>query len=128
YREVLGACSGRELATAGRAAACGRMAELLLARPQTVLDERIGLSMAREQAGSATEAAALDARRRGVDWRQEQLAELAMREDGDDAAFARLLADPSIDTEDALGRRLLSAAGVALEPPASWQAPWQRQR
>ncbi|MGY1459470.1 MULTISPECIES: hypothetical protein [unclassified Luteimonas] len=128
YREVLGACTGRELRAPGRAAACGRMAELLLARPQTVLDERIGLSMAREQAGSAAEAGALDARRRGVDWRQEQLGELAMREDGDDAAFARLLADPSLDTEDQLGRRLLSAAGVAIEPPAGWQAPWQRRR
>ena len=128
YREVLGACVGRELRLPGRAAACGHMAELLLARPQTVLDERIGLSMAREQARSASEVAALDARRRGVDWRQEQLAELAQREDGDDAAFARLLLDPSIDTEDALARRLLSAAGMAVEPPASWQAPWQRQR
>lgn len=128
YREVLGACTGRELRAPGRAAACGRMAELLLARPQTVLDERIGLSIAREQAGSAAEAGALDAQRRGVDWRQEQLGELAMREDGDEAAFARLLADPSIDTEDQLGRRLLSAAGVAIEPPASWQAPWQRRR
>ena len=128
YRDVLAACTGRELRAPGRAAACGHMAELLLARPQTVLDERIGLSMAREQAGSAAEAAALDARRRGVDWRQEQLGELAMREDGDATAFASLLADPSVDTEDAVGRRLLSAAGIAPEPPASWEAPWQRRR
>lgn len=128
YRDVLGACSGRQLGAPGRAVACGHMAQLLLARPQTVLDERIGLSMAREQAGSAAEASALDARRRGVDWRQEQLAELAMRDAGEGTAFARLLADPAIDTEDALGRRLLSAAGVALEPPPDWQAPWQRRR
>ena len=112
YRDVLAACSGRQLGAAGRAAACGRMAELLLARPQTVLDERIGLSIAREQARGAEEAAALDARRRGVDWRQEQLGELAMREDGDGDAFARAVADPSIDTEDALARRLLAGAGV----------------
>ena len=128
YRDVLAACSGRQLGAAGRAAACGRMAELLLARPQTVLDERIGLSIAREQARGAEEAAALDARRRGVDWRQEQLGELAMREDGDGDAFARAVADPSIDTEDALARRLLAGAGVAVVPPADWQAPWQRRR
>jgi hypothetical protein len=105
------------------------MAGLLLARPQTVLDERIGLSLSRALAGSAAEIAALDARRRGVDWRQEQLAELAMREDGaaGAAAFARRLADSSLTTEDAMTRRVLSDAGIQSEPPASWQAPWQRR-
>lgn len=127
YREVMEACGGRELRRAGRAEACGHMAQLLLARPQTVLDERIGLSMARAQARSAAEAAALDARRRGVDWRQEQLVELAMEGAADGAAFARLLADPAIDGEDAMARRQLAAAGVAVEPPPGWQAPWQRR-
>lgn len=129
YRDVLGACTGRGLRVAGRPEACRHMADLLLARPQTVLDERIGLSMARALTRSAAERAPLDARRRGVDWRQEQLAELAAREDGDAAAaerHARLLADPAIDTEDAIVRRTLAAAGLAQEPPAAWRAPWQR--
>ncbi|NLA68110.1 MAG: hypothetical protein GX856_07695 [Gammaproteobacteria bacterium] len=128
YRDVLAACTGRPLRAAGRAEACRRMADLLLARPQTVLDERIGLSLAGAQADAAT-AAALDARARGVDWRQEQLRALAQREDGgDDALLARLLADPAIDSEDAMARRMLAEAGMAQEPPAEWRAPWQRRR
>lgn len=128
YREVLGACTGRQLGAPGRAADCGHMAGLLLARPQTVLDERIGLSLARAVTRSAAERAPLDARRRGIDWRQEQLAELALREDADAEVFARLLADPSIDGEDAMARRLLAEAGLAQEPPASWRAPWEQQQ
>lgn len=129
YREVLEACTGRQLGLAGRPEACRHLSELLLARPQTVLDERIGLSMARALTRSAAERAPLDARRRGVDWRQEQMAERAGREDAGDAeAFARALADASIDTEDALVRRLLSEARLAQDPPAGWAAPWQRPR
>ncbi|MEN1961269.1 hypothetical protein WCE41_13230 [Luteimonas sp. MJ246] len=131
YREVLGACTGRQLRAAGRADACRHMAGLLLARPQTVLDERIGLSMARALTRSVAERAPLDARRRGVDWRQEQLAELAGRDEagsGDPDLLARLLADPSIDTEDALVRRTLAEARLAQEPPAGWRAPWQQPR
>ena len=129
YREVLAACTGRQLGAPGRAAACGHMAELLLSRPQTLLDERIGLSMARALTRSAAERAPLDARRRGVDWRQEQVAALAMGEGGASAAadaHARSLADASVDTEEALVRRILSEAGVALEPAAGWRAPWER--
>ena len=129
YQDVLGACTGRQLDAPGRAGACGHLAGLLLARPQTVLDERIGLSMARALTRSAAERAPLDARRRGVDWRQEQLAELVAREEGDAAAAerqARLLADPAIDSEDALVRRILADAGLAQEPPAAWRAPWER--
>lgn len=129
YREVLGACTGRQLRVAGRSDACRHLSSLLLARPQTVLDEQIGLSMARALTRSAAERAPLDARRRGVDWRQEQMAELAQRgEAGDGDAFARVLADPSIDTEDALVRRLLTDARLAQEPPAGWLAPWERRR
>jgi len=129
YREVLGACTGRQLGESERAAACRHMSGLLLSRPQTVLDERIGLSMARALTRSIGERAPLDARRRGVDWRQEQMAGLAMgdgRGAGVAQAHVRALADTSIDTEEALVRRILSEAGVALEPPADWRAPWER--
>jgi hypothetical protein len=128
YREVLGACTGRGLRAEARAAQCRRMADLLLARPQTVLDERIGLSMARALTRSAAERAPLDARRRGIDWRQEQLGELALRENADAAVFARLLLDSSIAGEDAMARRLLAEAGVPQEPPAGWRAPWEQPR
>ncbi|MGY0612972.1 MULTISPECIES: hypothetical protein [unclassified Luteimonas] len=131
YREVLAACTGRQLRATGRPDACRHMADVLLARPQTVLDERIGLSMARALTRSAAERAPLDARRRGVDWRQEQLAELSGREEagtGDAELLARLLADPAIDTEDALVRRTLAEARLAQEPPAGWRAPWQQPR
>ena len=131
YRAVLGACTGRQLRVAGRAEACRHLSSLLLARPQTALDERIGLSMARALTRSAAERAPLDARRRGVDWRQEQMAALAMAEGaatGQAEAFARLLADPAIDTEDALVRRALADAGLAQEPPAGWRAPWEQPR
>ena len=131
HRGVMEACSGRQLRLQGRADACRHMAGLLLARPQTVLDERIGLSMARALTRSAAERAPLDARRRGVDWRQQQLFELASREGRDLAAAerqARLLGDPAIDGEDALARRTLAAAGIAQEPPADWRAPWQQPR
>ena len=67
HRGVMEACSGRQLRLQGRAEACRHMAGLLLAAPQTVLDERIGLSMARALTRSAAERAPLDARRRGVD-------------------------------------------------------------
>ena len=129
YRDVLGACTGRQLGAPGRAAACRHMSGLLLSRPETLLDERIGLSMARALTRSAAERAPLDARRRGVDWREEQMAALARREGGGATAadaHARALADASIDTEDALVRRILSEAGVALQPPAGWRAPWER--
>src|SRR5690606_12005470 len=188
YRPVLGACTGRG-GPGPRAAACSQLARLLLARPQTVLDERIGLSIASAQATPA-ELAALDARARGIDWRQEQLAVLAEREDGRDGTLlarllagpqtgpagriglsfagaqatpadlaaldarargidwrqeqlavlaeredgrdgtllARLLAQPGIDGEDALARRMLAEARMAQEPPADWRAPWQRRR
>lgn len=135
YQGVLGACTGRALRLAGRAEACRHLSTLLLSRPQTVLDERIGLSLARALTRGAAERAPLDARRRGVDWRQEQMAALARREadaSGDAAAgadaFAKALADPTVDTEDAMVRRILSAAGMATEPPAGWLAPWQRTR
>lgn len=129
YRELLAACTGRQLGAPGRAAACRHVSGLLLSRPQTLLDERIGLSMARALTRSAAERAPLDARRRSVDWRQEQVAALAMEEGGGAvaaAAHARALADASIDSEDALVRRILTEAGVALEPAAGWRAPWER--
>lgn len=129
HQPVLEACTGRQLRLTGRPEACRHMASLLLQRPQTVLDERIGLSMARALTRSAAERAPLDARRRGVDWRQEQMAELARREAGSNEAgrrLARVLADPGVDTEDAMVRRILADAGMALEPPAAWQAPWQQ--
>ena len=131
HRGVLEACTGRQLRVAGRPESCRHMAALLLARPQTVLDERIGLSMARALSRSAAERAPLDARRRGVDWRQEQVAELAQREADDSEGaerLARLLADPAIDSEDALARRSLAEAGMAVEPPAAWRAPWEQPR
>lgn len=129
YRDVLGACTGRQLGAPGRAAACGHVSGLLLSRPQTLLDERIGLSMARALTRNATGRAPLDARRRAVDWRQEQVAAMAMEEGGRAAAataHARALADASIDSEDALARRILSEAGVQQDPPASWRAPWEQ--
>lgn len=129
YQPLLRACAGPARGTAGRADACRHVADLLLARPQTMLDERIGLSLARSLAIGDAEIAALDARRRGVDWRREQMAALAMRDDGPGgpAAFARLLADTSVTSEDSMARRMLGEAGLAAEPPASWQAPWQRR-
>src|SRR5690606_21376879 len=76
YRGLLGICTGSQLRLAGRSEACRHVSELLLSRPQTVLDERIGLSLARALTRSAAERAPLDAQRRGVDWRQEQIAVL----------------------------------------------------
>lgn len=133
HRGVLEACTGRQLNAAGRGDACRVMSNLLLARPQTVLDERIGLSMARALTRSSAERMPLDARRRGVDWRQEQMMQLATDEDAGAAtaaaeSVARALADPAIDTEDALVRRLLSEARLAQEPPPDWLAPWQQPR
>lgn len=128
YQDLLAACTGSPLRLPGRAEACGHLSGLMLARPQTVLDERIGLSLARALTRTAAERAPLDARRRGVDWRQEQMAELA--EEAGDAgsaqAFARALADASVDSEQALVRRALSEARLAQEPPAGWRARWQR--
>ncbi|MBB1473200.1 hypothetical protein H5368_09155 [Luteimonas sp. MC1782] len=129
YQPLLRACDMRAPGAAGRAAACRHLSSLLLARPQTMIDERIGLSLARGQATSPADIAALDARRRGVDWRLEQMGKLAMQADGPGgaAAFARLLADASVTTEDAMARRMLAEAGIPAEPPAGWQAPWQRR-
>lgn len=129
YQALLRACDRRAPGAAGRTDACRHVAGLLLARPQTMLDERIGLSLARTLAASPAEITTLDARRRAVDWRREQMAALATQDDGPGgaAAFARLLADASVTTEDAMARRMLADAGIPAEPPASWQAPWQRR-
>lgn len=127
YRELLGACTGRQLGTPGRAQGCRHLSALLLSDPQTLHDERIGLSLARALSRSAAERAPLDARRRGVDWRDEQMAVLASRDGAASAAVhARLLADTSITTEDALVRRVLLDAGIAPLPPADWRAPWEQ--
>ncbi len=119
------ACRGAELrARPARAADCRHVATLLADRSGAALEQGMGLLMLRELAGSQPEREAIDARRARRDWQMQRWHEISARQPRDGAEqFVRLLADPSIRTEQQLVERVLREAGVSPEPPAGWTPP-----
>ena len=89
-----------------------------------MLDEGFGLAIQRRLAKTPTERAAAQARRRQLEWLMQASAPLGMQDGG--TRFARLLADPSIHSEQQLLQRLLKDAGRPLTPPPCWK--WRPPR
>lgn len=125
YSGLVEACRGAALrAVPTRAADCRHLATLLAERSGSAIDRAVGLAMLRELAGNNTERAAIDARRRTMDWQMLQWGRIAQQQPRDGAEqFVRLLGDASITTEQQLVERVLQEAGVPLEPPAGWSPP-----
>ncbi|NZA26161.1 hypothetical protein H0E84_07160 [Luteimonas sp. SJ-92] len=117
----------REAIAAGpvseRGAAC-RSAARLLAGADMMLLRMVGLGMAEDLAADAdAQRAAREARRR-FDWQMLEWGRLSVAaEAGGLEDLVRLLADPAITGEPALVERLLTEAGIPLQPPAGWQPP-----
>lgn len=102
---------------------CRRTGELLR-EGDTALSRSLGFALSERVAAGAAERRALAEARRRFDWQMYEwgrLSEDAPAGGIDD--FVRLLADPAIGSEAALVERLLTEAGVPLDPPARWQPP-----
>ncbi len=125
YSGLVEACRGAALrAVPTRAADCRHFATLLSEHSGSAIDRAVGLAILRELAGNNTERAAIDARRRTMDWQMLQWGRIAQQQPRDGAEqFVRLLGDASITTEQQLVERVLQEAGVPLEPPTGWSPP-----
>ncbi len=125
YKTLLDACKPEALGdTPAREADCLHVAHLLTERSSSVLDEAFGLAIRRRLARTPAERAEAQARRRQLDWLMHESAPLGMQDGG--ATFVRLLADPSIHSEQQLLERLLKNAGRPMQPPAGWKLPAPR--
>jgi hypothetical protein len=110
----------------GRRADCRQVARILVESSDTSLAEWVGLSLLRATASTPAEAGDAAARQRRKDWQMTEWGRLAREQDDMGAAqFASLLRDPAIDNEQALVARVLAGAGVPLDPPEGWRAPWE---
>lgn len=124
-RVLVEACRANAVrATPTRAADCRHVAGVLADHSDSTLDRMVGLSILGELAASPAERAALDARRREMDWQMMQWGRLAQQQERDGAGqFVRLLRDASVQSEWQLAERVLAEAGVPLQPPAGWTPP-----
>jgi hypothetical protein len=122
YKTLLDACKPEKLGDAPtREADCRHIAHLLVERSSSLLDQGVGLAVQRWLARTPAERAAVQARRRQLDWLMHASAPLSMQDGG--ARFVRLLSDPSIHSEQQLLERMLKDAGRPLQPPAGWKLP-----
>ena len=119
------ACGGSALrATPARRADCEHIARTLVGYSDTSLGQMFGIGMLERMAGSASGRAEVQALQRRMDWQMLEWGRIATAQERDGAAqFVRLLADPSVQTEQDLVERILAEAGVPLDPPAGWQPP-----
>lgn len=125
YATLAEACGADMLrALPARRDDCRHVATLLAETASSVADEQAGLGMLRTLATTPAERADIDARLRRMDWRMLEWGRIAQQQPrGGAAQFARLLADPSIRTEQQLVERVLQEAGVTPDPPPGWQPP-----
>lgn len=109
---------------AARLQNCRHVARIMADSSDTQLGQMLGLSLLEELATTQGERAAVQSRRRTLDWQMLEWgrATTALPRDGA-GQFVRLLADPSIRTEADLVARALQEADIPLEPPAGWQPP-----
>lgn len=125
YQPVVQACRDNALGvTPSRVADCRHLASLLTGSRANALDQSIGLRMLSGLPGSDVDRIEIEARQRRIHWQMLQWGRAAQQQPRDGAEqFVRLLADPSIDTEQQLLERVLQEAGIPLEPPPGWTAP-----
>ena len=124
-QELAEACEGRALrATASRGADCAHVARVLVGYSDSSLGRMLGIGMLETMAGNASERAEAQALGRRMDWQMLEWGRISSQQPRDGAPqFVRLLADPQVRTEQDLIERILTEAGVALDPPAGWQPP-----
>lgn len=110
----------------GRRADCRQVARILVESSDTSFAEWVGLSLLRATARTPAEASDAAARQRRKDWQMTEWGRLAREQDDMGAAqFAALLRDPAIANEQELVARVLTDAGVPLDPPEGWRPPWE---
>lgn len=121
------ACRGAALsATPTRRPDCRHVAEVMADRSDNNLVQFVGLGLLKDLATTQQQQQQADvlARQRGMDWRMWQWGKLSAAQLRDGVVeFTRLLGDPAIHGEQDLVARLLTDAGIPLEPPSDWQPP-----
>lgn len=122
---VTTACRGDALSsTPTRREDCRHVAQVMADASDTRLGTILGIALLKNTAATSEQRADADARRRRIDWQMLQWGRIASEQPRDGSEqFARLLLDPSIHREQDLIERVLTDAGVALDPPAGWQPP-----
>lgn len=125
YAALVEGCSERMLrALPTRRDDCAHVAGLLADRSTNIADAHAGLAMLGALASTPAERSELQARLRQMDWRMLEWGRLGQQQPrGGAGQFARLLADPSIGSEQQLVERVLAEGGVATEPPPDWMPP-----
>lgn len=124
-QELVQACEGPALrATSTRRDDCEYLARILVGASDSSLGRMLGIDMLARMAGNASERAEAQALRRRMDWQMLEWGRISAQQPREGAPqFVRLLADPSVRTEHDLIERILTGAGVPLDPPAGWQPP-----
>src|SRR5690606_10510868 len=125
YGALVDGCSAQMLrALPARRGDCAHVASLLADRSTNIADEHAGLAMLGALASTPVERSELQSRLRRMDWRMLEWGRLGQQQPRYGAGqFARLLADPTIQSEQQLVERVLQEAGVTAEPPPGWSPP-----
>src|SRR5690606_6933725 len=125
YDALVEGCSGQMLrAMPARRSDCAHVARLLADRSTSTADLPAGLAVLGALAATPAGRSELQARGRRMGWRMLEWGRLGQQQPRYGAEqFARLLADPTIATEQQLVDRVLTEGGTPLEPPADWTRP-----
>lgn len=125
YDALVEGCSEQMLrALPARRGDCAHVARLLADRSTNIADEHAGLAMLGALASTPAARSELQARLRRMDWRMLEWGRLGQQQPRYGAEqFARLLADPTITSEQQLVERVLQEGGVAADPPPGWAPP-----
>jgi len=103
---------------------CRHVAQVMADQSDTSIGTSIGIALLQQIAATPEQRLDADERRRRQDWWMLQWGRVASQQPHDGSEqFARLLLDPTIGREQDLIERVLTDAGVALDPPAGWQPP-----
>lgn len=123
-KPVYDACREDALAaTPTRRADCGYVAELMAAHSDSNLGQAIGIGLLKRLATTPQQQTDALARQRRMDWQMQQWGRLSLEQVRDGAPqFTRLLDDPKLGTEQDLAERMLTDAGIPLDPPPGWQS------
>lgn len=119
------ACDDAALrATPTRPRDCEHLARVMADTSDSTLARMIGIDMLGRLADTPARRAEAQALRRRMDWQMFEWGRISAQQPRDGAPqFVRVLADPRVRTEQDLVERILTDAGVALEPPDGWQSP-----
>lgn len=127
FQDVVNACRDQTLhAVVRRPADCRHVAAVLANESDVLIAQGIGIAMLKRTASSAEEQAQAQALKRDMDWQLHQrylsgADSQALRDDV--TSMLRLLRSPGINSERQMSEAILSERGIALTPPADWQAP-----